>query len=158
MRACIVAACVAACALSTVVAVSCSRDLGSTSTPLRGTSTPRAAGATPGAGGGAISTVTAAVASASTLQISASGTKFDSDKLNANAGRVTVQFTNNDNGITHSFALYRSKSDLDQPLAATTIATGPNAMSVTADLTPGDYYFQCQVHPQQMNGTLTASP
>ena len=74
------------------------------------------------------------------------------------AGRVTVQFTNNDSGMTHSFALYRSKSDLDQPLAATTIATGPNVMSITADLTPGDYYFQCQVHPDKMNGALTASP
>jgi plastocyanin len=144
--------------MSAIVAVSCSDDGGSTSKTSVGTSTPSGSATTPGAGGGAISTVTAAVASASTLQISASGTKFDTDKLNAKAGRVTVQFTNNDNGMTHSFALYRSNSDLDQPLAATTIATGPNVMSVTADLTPGDYYFQCQVHPQQMNGTLTASP
>ena len=158
MRACIVAVCVAAGALSLVTATSCSDYGGSTATTTRGTSTPSGAETRPGAGGGAISTVTAAAASASTLQISAKDTKFDTDKLNAKAGRVTVQFTNNDNGMTHSFALYRSKSDLDQPLAATTIATGPNAMSVTADLTPGDYYFQCQVHPDKMNGTLTASP
>jgi len=158
MRACIVAACVAACAVLAAIAISCGDGGGSTPAAPRETSTPSGAVTTPGAGGGAISTVTAAVASASTLQISAIDTKFDTDKLDANAGRVTVQFTNNANDIAHSFAVYRSKSNLDQPLAATTIATGPNAMSLTLDLTPGDYYFQCQVHPQQMNGMLTASP
>ena len=158
MRACIVAVCVAATAIGAVAGWSCSDDGGSPSTTPRRTSTASGAVTTPGAGGGAVSTVTAAIANASTLQIAANDTKFDTDKLSAKAGRVTVQFTNNENGTAHSFALYRSKSDLDQPLAATTIATGPNIMAVTADLTPGDYYFQCQVHPDKMNGTLTASP
>src|SRR4051812_20315086 len=111
MRACIVAVCVAVSAIGAATAMSCSDDGGSMSSTVRGTSTPSVANTTPGAGGGAISTVTAAAASASTVQISASGTKFDTDKLALKAGRVTVDFTNNDNGMTHSFALYRSKSD-----------------------------------------------
>src|SRR6476646_9954510 len=71
----------------------------------------------------AISTVTAAAANPSTLQISAKDMKFNTDKLQAKGGRVTFQFTNDDSTVPHSFALYKSRSDLKDPLGSTPIAT-----------------------------------
>ena len=104
-----------------------------------------------------ISTVTAAAAHVSTLQVSAKDTKYSTDHLAARAGRITFQFTNDDTAIPHSFALYRSKSDLKDPLGSTPMATGPSTQSFTLDLAPGDYYYQCQVHQEAMSGTLVVA-
>ncbi len=107
---------------------------------------------------GAIATVTAAAANVSNVQISAKDAKFSTDHLQARAGRLNFTFTNDDTAMPHSFALYKSKSDLKDPLGSTPIATGPSTQSFTLDLPGGDYYFQCQVHMDAMSGTLTVTP
>jgi plastocyanin len=95
------------------------------------------------------------------LEISADSlTSFDIDELAAPAGEpFTVTFDNRDTGIPHNWALYASEDDADdtdKAIAATEIETAPDVQSVVVPaLDPGEYYFQCDLHPN-MNGTLTA--
>jgi plastocyanin len=95
------------------------------------------------------------------VQIAADNlTAFDTDELTAPAGEpFTVTFDNRDTGIPHNWALYASEDDAGDPdlaLAATEIESAPDVQSVVVPaLDPGEYYFQCDVHPN-MNGTLTA--
>jgi plastocyanin len=95
------------------------------------------------------------------LQISADSlTSFDVDELSAPAGEpFTVTFDNRDTGVPHNWALYVSEDDAgdtDKAIAATEIESAPDTQSVVVPaLDPGEYYFQCDVHPN-MNGTLTA--
>jgi plastocyanin len=95
------------------------------------------------------------------LQISADSlTSFDTDELTAPAGvPFTVTFDNRDTGIPHNWALYATEDDAgdtDLAIAATEIENAPDTQSVVVPaLDPGEYYFQCDLHPN-MNGILTA--
>ncbi|HXK34098.1 MAG TPA: cupredoxin domain-containing protein, partial [Dehalococcoidia bacterium] len=90
------------------------------------------------------------------LEISADNSEsFSTDELSAPAGTVTVTFDNQEDGVTHNWALYPSPDELDNQIAATELITGPATDSVTFTVEPGEYYFRCDVHPQ-MEGTFTA--
>jgi plastocyanin len=70
---------------------------------------------------------------------------------------VTITVTNTDTGISHNFAVYTSKDAAESgedALAATDICAGPCSDAVTVNLSPGEYFFRCEVHPSLMNGTL----
>jgi|SRR5690349_11942205 len=91
---------------------------------------------------------------ATTLQLSASPTKiaFDTTKLNAQAGGVTIDFTN-PSALEHDVAIEQNGKQI---AISETIAEGET--SVTADLEPGTYTFLCTVpgHAEAgMQGTLT---
>ena len=101
-----------------------------------------AAGTTPGA------------ATANTVQITAHNITFDKKTLTASAGNITIQFHNNDNGIPHNFAVYKSSSGPTNEIKHTNITPGPVTETLQLTLQKGSYYFNCQVHPQQMFGTL----
>lgn len=91
-----------------------------------------------------------------TVEISADNSEsFSTDELRAPAGTVTVVFDNQDPGVIHNWALYPSSDELDEPIAATDLTTGPATTSVTFTVEPGEYYFRCDVHPQ-MEGTFIA--
>ena len=78
---------------------------------------------------------------------------FSIDTLSATVGQqVTITFDNQDSGIPHNFhVLAGSQGDFQ-----TEIRPGPNTQSVTFTIdVAGTYRFQCNVHPGQMNGTLT---
>lgn len=106
---------------------------------------------TPGAGGGAPNGTSAAP---ETIKISASNIKFDKDQLTAQPGAIKIEFANNDANVTHNFAVYKSASDTSTPLGATPITTGPDKQTLSITLDQGEFYYQCEVHPQQMHGTL----
>jgi len=91
------------------------------------------------------------------LTITARNLAFDKTTLQAPAGKVTVEFNNQDAGVMHDFHLFKGDSASGQSLGATSIKAGPGTESMTFDLTPGTYYYQCDVHPTTMNGTLTVS-
>jgi plastocyanin len=99
-----------------------------------------------GGGGGA----------AQTLQVSAdpSGAlKFDTDQLDANAGEVTIDFTN-PAGLTHDVVLEQDS----QELGRTDLISNGDQDSFTVTLQPGDYTYYCSVpgHRESgMEGTLT---
>ena len=96
------------------------------------------------------------------LEISAEDlTSFSTESLEATADEpFTVTFDNRDeSGIPHNFAIYDSQeaAEAQEPaLEATEVEAGPLVQELAVDgLAAGDYFFQCDVHPTTMLGTLT---
>lgn len=113
-------------------------------------------GSTPLAGGQPGATPTAATGSASgstQLTVVASNISFDKSTLNAPAGEVKLTLNNQD-GIAHNLHLFKGNDDTGQSIGMTPIEAGPVQNSFTANLAPGTYHYQCDVHPGQMHGTL----
>ncbi len=100
-------------------------------------------------------------APATSLQVRAVRTlRFDRQQLVVAANQpVTITFINEDTGQVHDIAIWRSRQDAQgggQPLASTEFCTAPCQETLNVTLAPGNYYFNCTVHPQQMTGTLVA--
>ena len=90
------------------------------------------------------------------VNIVAQGIAYDTNCLEVPANTpFTIAFDNKDSGIQHNVSVCPSATDLTHPIEQGEIITGP----ATADykvpaLKSGEYYFHCDVHPTQMNGTL----
>ncbi len=88
------------------------------------------------------------------MQLTAENIAFDKDTITVPAGsHVVVEFTNNDS-VPHNFAVYASES-ADEEIFVGERITGPNetvTYEFDAPSEPGDYFFRCDVHPQQMTG------
>lgn len=84
--------------------------------------------------------------------------KFDKASLTIAANKdVTITVDNTDTGVTHNFAVYKSKADAEAgkpALAKTSTCAGTCKETLTLKLAPGEYFFRCDVHPTQMTGTL----
>jgi plastocyanin len=79
---------------------------------------------------------------------------FNTSTITVPAGaNITVNFDNQDSGIPHNFAVYET-SAAKNAIFTGKIITGPakTTYTFTAPSKPGNYYFQCNVHPTQMNG------
>jgi len=82
--------------------------------------------------------------------------RFDQAQLTVAANQdVTILADNRDTGQLHNFAVYAG-SATGELLGGTDICAGPCQASVILSLQPGQYFFQCDVHPTQMTGTLIA--
>ena len=89
------------------------------------------------------------------ITLSAKDLKFSAPCLVANAGEAfTIHFTNQED-MPHNVAVFTDSTK------STTIMQGdiiPNAGQSKDYEVPaqdaGQYYFDCQVHPEQMNGAL----
>jgi plastocyanin len=88
-----------------------------------------------------------------TLNLSAQNIQFDTDHLEAPAGRALVlEFANNDPGVPHNVEI---KDATGASLFKGKIITGPDAAAYQVPaLAAGSYTFVCDVHPF-MTGTLT---
>ena len=88
-------------------------------------------------------------------------TTFDTETLAIAADTsVTVTADNKDGSQLHNFAVYESQAAFqsgraDAALAATELCTAPCTDTATLELAAGEYFFQCDVHPNNMTGTLT---
>jgi plastocyanin len=104
------------------------------------------ASAAPVAGGGPATT-------GATLHISAQNIAFDTDHLEAAAGRAFVlEFDNNDAGVPHNVEI---KDASGASVFKGQIITGPAKASYQVPALPaGTYMFLCDVHPN-MTGTLS---
>jgi plastocyanin len=80
---------------------------------------------------------------------------------------VTIHFTNNDGGMPHTVSVYytsQAKSFFANSSnvifdAPELVGPGVTDYHFTAPCTPGTYWFQCDVHPDVMNGQfIVASP
>lgn len=82
--------------------------------------------------------------------------QFDAGELRVRQGQVTVRAENGDDANSHDWALYHSREEAEggaEPIAATKICSAPCTDHVTFATPPtGEYFFRCQVHPQQMVG------
>ena len=96
----------------------------------------------------------AASSEAVTVDLSAKNIAFNTSTITVPAGaEVTVNFDNEDTGVPHNFAVYTDSSASQSIFKGDTI-TGPatTTYTFTAPSDSGTYYFQCDVHPQQMTG------
>ncbi len=98
-----------------------------------------------------------AVAAATELTIIGQGTAFDKDTLLGVAGQaLTITFDNRDAGIAHNIHFFKGSDATGSEVSATEVAPGPVVQTLAiAPLDAGAYFYQCDVHPGQMEGTLT---
>lgn len=89
------------------------------------------------------------------LTLTAKNVTFDQHDLAAAAGTpFAIQFDNEDSGLPHNVAIY-SDASTSKILFRGDVITGPAQTSYSVPALPaGTYYFQCDIHPAQMNGTI----
>jgi plastocyanin len=80
---------------------------------------------------------------------------FDKTKITLSGeGPFVIHFNNQDPGLLHNWALYQSKGGA--PIYQGANVTGPAAITYSfPPPAPGDYYYQCDIHPTTMMGTAT---
>jgi outer membrane protein assembly factor BamB len=84
------------------------------------------------------------------------GTVFTPTTLQAKAGsKITVEY-DNESSLPHDLHFFAGPDASAPSLATTKVATGPDVqkISFTTPSKPGTYFFQCDVHPEIMTGTL----
>ena len=88
------------------------------------------------------------------MNISATGTSFDTTCLVGPASKgFTINFDNKATGIQHNIDVFDKQGGTS--LESTQVATGPAQETLAVQpLDAGSYYFQCDVHPTLMFGTL----
>jgi plastocyanin len=79
-------------------------------------------------------------------------TTFDVTELQASAGEtLRITFDNRDDGVSHN--LHVSGNGVDEQ---TEITAGPVIQTLEVTFgSSGEYTYVCDVHPQQMEGTIT---
>ena len=123
---------------------------------LRGDATIAVPTATPAAAPTAPSgSATAGNGGATTLTLVARGAVLDQTALSAPAGAVTIEFENKDAGILHNLHVYKGTDASGEGVGSTKLQAGPTSETLTLQLGPGAYYYQCDAHPMSMKGTLT---
>jgi len=93
-------------------------------------------------------------ASTGPLALVATNLLFDKKQLSATAGSVTIDLDNQDKGVPHNVHVFNGKDATGASLEATTIEAGPVKQSLKLDLVKGQYFYQCDVHPTTMLGTI----
>jgi plastocyanin len=86
--------------------------------------------------------------------VTAKGNAFIEQTIQLPAGRVARLFFKNLDGQPHNVAIYADASAAQSLFVGETIRNAAQVYDVPA-LDPGDYFFQCDVHPE-MTGTVTA--
>ncbi len=105
------------------------------------------AGKEPGAGKGG--------KAAAQVPIAANALAFTTSELSLPAGTPSViAFDNRDEGVPHNVAIYTAQGG--EELFGGEVVTGPTQVDYEVPpLEPGEYFFQCDVHPTTMTGTVT---
>jgi plastocyanin len=105
---------------------------------------PGGGGGSPGGGGGP----------GGELTVVAQNIAFDTQAIELPSEQVvTITFDNRDAGVPHNISIYSDES-LGELLFQGELITGPAAIPYeVGPFPPGEYYFQCDVHPN-MNGAV----
>jgi plastocyanin len=91
------------------------------------------------------------------VEIDAADFSFSPDDVTAAAG-VDLDFViSNTGAATHTFDLY-SDADYTQPVEGGSTGNIPSGTvgEFVIPLEAGEFFFRCEIHPAQMEGTLTA--
>jgi plastocyanin len=88
------------------------------------------------------------------VEVTAAASAFSVQAITAEAGRdVTVVFRNRD-AVPHNLAFYTAPGG-DLLFQGDIIAGGQvDLLTFKAPAEPGQYHFQCDLHPAQMQGRL----
>ncbi|MGH2729075.1 MAG: cupredoxin domain-containing protein [Actinomycetota bacterium] len=90
-----------------------------------------------------------------TTEVTAKDVLFDTDALTLAAGEATsLRFVNEDS-VQHNIAIYTNKSAKKSLFTGDLLAAGTTTYEIPP-LDKGEYYFQCDIHPTSMFGTVTA--
>jgi plastocyanin len=90
------------------------------------------------------------------ITVVAKNLAFDTDELSSPAGELTIVLDNRDGGTPHNIHFFLGANARGESMGETALTNGPSEETLEMDLAVGDYFFQCDVHPN-MNGTLTVS-
>ena len=91
------------------------------------------------------------------LQLTASNLTFSPRSLTAPPNTsITVRMNNQDAGVLHNFAVYRSsQASQANQIFVGDLDPGPATKDYTFTTPgPGNYFFRCDVHPDTMTGTF----
>lgn len=90
------------------------------------------------------------------VTIVAEDTAFDTTTLDATVGEtLTITYDNRDDRIAHNLHVEGASGDD----AKTEIEEGPTTQTLAVSFDDaGEFAYFCDVHPQQMRGTVTVSP
>ncbi len=102
-------------------------------------------------------TATATSAASGSLALAGINNGFDNEALAARAGSVTIEFDNRDGGVVHNIHFFSGDDAEDESVAETELEVGPIKQTLTFDAQPGNYFYQCDAHPNTMSGTLTVN-
>ncbi len=92
---------------------------------------------------------------AGAIELKAEGVAFKSTTLTFTAdAEVELKFDNEDRDVQHNFAIYGA--DPAKPIFRGQLVSGVASVTYKFHAPgPGEYRFQCDVHPTQMKGTIT---
>ena len=116
----------------------------------------QAPGASPTAAGPAATGTPAAGATEITIVAAALG--FNQGSFEVTAGQPFTITLDNQDDVSHDLHIYIEQGG--DSIAVTDpdrVSPGSKGTLTTTITEPGEYYFQCDFHPQQMNGTLTVN-
>lgn len=83
---------------------------------------------------------------------------FDKKQLDLPANKPTSILFINQDPVQHNLAILKAKDSTDPPLFRGAIVDkGQETLYKVDPIPAGSYYFVCDVHPAQMNGTVTVS-
>jgi plastocyanin len=93
-----------------------------------------------------------------TVEVAAFNVAFDTNTITVQSGgEVRIRFDNQDDGVEHNIAFYMSATDTT-PVSDGSVGLvfkGPNVDDTVFEIpAPGEYFFHCDIHPQQMTGTF----
>lgn len=92
---------------------------------------------------------------ATTIEIVGVSNTFDKEELSASAGSMTIDFDNQDGGVVHNLHIFEGGDADGEDVAETELEIGPIEQTLTFDVEPGEYFYQCDAHPNTMSGILT---
>jgi plastocyanin len=138
----------------TVLSAACGGG-GSTTTPAATSPTPAAktvatAASTKPSGTptqSAAATASGDAGQGATLTIVAKNLLWDKSELTAKPGDVTIVMDNQDPNVPHNLHVFKGTDSKGQDLGKTDIAAGPVKQTLKLNLTAGDYFLVCDVHP-----------
>jgi plastocyanin len=93
---------------------------------------------------------------ATTLTLVAKNLAFDKRTITAAAGGdVTITLDNQDAGVSHNVSFYTNKNATSKIyLGDLTAGPAKKDEKFKAPSAPGNYFFRCDAHPDQMTGTF----
>jgi plastocyanin len=91
------------------------------------------------------------------VEVTAQGTAFNPTTVSLPAhGELTIHFVNQDADIPHNISIFEGEDATGERIFEGPLITGPEETDYRFQAPPaGSYFFQCDVHPIQMTGTIT---